>query len=60
MSYDKDPRYVLAAGAVFPAVAIVIVALRFFVRSTQKARYGADDWSALAALVSAVFVFRTP
>lgn len=51
MAYDKDPVFVLAAGAAFPAVSIVVVALRFYVRSTQKARYGPDDWLALAGLV---------
>ena len=42
---------VLAAGAVFPAVAIIIVGLRFWTRSRQKANFGADDWLMIPALV---------
>ena len=39
------------AGAVLPAVGILVVALRFYVRSTQKWAVGIDDWLMLPALV---------
>lgn len=58
MAHDKDPSYVLAAGTVFPAFTIIIVAFRFLVRNTQKAKYGADDWLALVALVSNFFLYK--
>ena len=42
---------VIAAGAVFPAVATIIVGLRFWTRSRQNANFGADDWLMIPALV---------
>ena len=53
MADDQNPNYMLAAGATFIALCIIIVALRFFTRSLQKARIGIDDWLVLPALVSA-------
>ena len=52
MKYDQDPAYVLAAGIAFPVLCIIVVSLRFYARSGQKARYGLDDWLSLFALVS--------
>ena len=42
---------VIAAGTVFPAVAIIVVGLRFWTRLRQKLRFGADDWLIVPALV---------
>lgn len=53
MTKDNKPGYVLAGSTVFPALAIIIVALRFWIRSRQqKVKYGPDDWCVLVALVS--------
>lgn len=50
-SGDEKPSLVLAAGIVFPLLGIIVVALRFYTRSTQKASYQLDDWLTLPALV---------
>ena len=42
---------VYAAAIVLPIIAIVTVALRFWLRMTGKAGIGVDDWFTLAALV---------
>lgn len=43
----------LAIGAALPAVAIIVVALRFWTRAMQKVDYGIDDWLILIGLVRA-------
>ncbi len=42
---------VIAAGAIFPAVAIIVVGLRFWTRRIKKVALGADDWLIVPALV---------
>ena len=42
---------VLALGATLPAVCILTVATRFYVRRIQKTEVSVDDWLILAALV---------
>ena len=42
---------VLAAGVVIPIVGVLVVGLRFWQRSFQKARIGVDDYLILFALV---------
>ena len=56
MAHDKDPAYVLAAGATFLAVCIIIVVLRFFTRTLQKVTIGIDDWLVIPALVCASLI----
>ena len=51
MAHDQDPAYAMAAGATFLALSVIVVALRFFVRSRQKAQLGADDWLVIPAAV---------
>ena len=51
MEHDHDPAYVLAAGIIFPVICVVVVSLRFYTRSKQKATCGLDDWLAFSALV---------
>lgn len=57
MSYSElvipfvSPGEVLSAGIVIPLVGILTVGLRFWLRSRQKARAGADDYLILLALV---------
>ena len=46
------PGQITAAAAVLPAVSIVVVGLRLYVRTKQKAHVGADDWFNIIALVS--------
>ncbi|KAI1144988.1 hypothetical protein F4825DRAFT_280746 [Nemania diffusa] len=45
------PGGIIAAGAALPAIGIIVVALRFYTRLTQKARLGLDDFFILPALV---------
>jgi len=51
MSHDQDPSYVLGAAGAFIALDTIFVGLRFYTRAFQKAKYGADDWLALASLI---------
>lgn len=44
-------KQVVAAGAIFPVVSIIIVLLRFWTRLRKKSGLGADDWLILPALV---------
>lgn len=41
----------IAAGAVLPAVDIVLVALRFYAKRKTTLKYGVDDWLILVSLV---------
>lgn len=50
-SSDENPSFVLASGIIFPVLGIIVVALRFYTRSTQKVSYQLDDWLILPALV---------
>ncbi|KAI0542845.1 hypothetical protein GGR58DRAFT_449823 [Xylaria digitata] len=45
------PGDIIAASAALPAISIIVVALRFYTRLTQKARLGLDDFFILPALV---------
>jgi len=51
MPKDDTPAFVLAVATILPALAIIAVSFRFWARSQQKTRYGADDWSSLVALI---------
>ncbi|RWA08690.1 hypothetical protein EKO27_g6426 [Xylaria grammica] len=44
------PGGIIAAAAALPAIGIVVVALRFYTRFTQKARLGLDDFFIVPAL----------
>lgn len=44
------PGEVLSAGITLPVVGIIVVALRFWLRSYQKAKLGLDDYTILVAL----------
>ena len=46
-----SPGEMIAASTVLPALSIIIVALRFYVRKTQRAQIGIDDWLILPGLV---------
>ena len=48
------PESVVAVGAVFPALGIIVVALRFYTRYRQKARLMLDDWLTVPALVGSI------
>jgi O-antigen/teichoic acid export membrane protein len=51
-----SPGNVLAAGIILPILNILFVALRFYVRRTQKERIGIDDWLSIpSAVLSHVF-----
>jgi hypothetical protein len=52
MAHDQDPAYVLTAGALFPPLCIIAVALRFYTRRVQKLELRLDDWLLLPSLVS--------
>lgn len=43
MSY-VTPKSMMAVGAVFPSLGIIVVVLRFQARQMQKARLSTDDW----------------
>ncbi|KAJ8126613.1 hypothetical protein O1611_g7028 [Lasiodiplodia mahajangana] len=45
------PGDIIAAAAALPAISIIVVALRFYTRLTQKVRLGLDDFFILPALV---------
>jgi hypothetical protein len=51
MGKDDNPNYILASGATFPILTIILVSLRFYARNKQGARYGPDDWLALLAVI---------
>ena len=42
----------IAAGAVFPPVAVSLVAIRFYVRRQQGSHIGIDDWLTVPAVES--------
>lgn len=46
------PGEVVSAGITLPIVSILVVALRFWLRSYQKVKLGLDDYTILLALVS--------
>ena len=45
------PGSVIAVSVVFPVLGMIAVALRFYTRYSQKARFAMDDWLVLPALV---------
>lgn len=45
---------VLAAGAALPPVCIGLVALRFYARTAQEAKFGLDDWLTVPGLLTVV------
>lgn len=47
---DRGPR-VIAVTSLFIGLNIVAVSLRFTSRFSRQARFGADDWLSLVALV---------
>ena len=47
-----SPQGILACSTVLPALGIIIVSLRFYVRSKQKADFQFDDWAQVPVLVS--------
>lgn len=62
MSYTSEisfdyvtPSQTIAAGAVLPAVGLLLVPSRFYVRRLQQAPPGLDDWLSAAALVTCLF-----
>ena len=46
------PKTVIAVGAILPAVAVIAVALRFYVRIVKTKSVGFDDTLILLALVN--------
>jgi hypothetical protein len=50
---------ILAANIVLPIVAMIIVSLRFWMRTSRKMGLGIDDWLILVALVSNISVRST-
>ena len=47
-----SPQAIITVGAFFPALSVLLVGLRFFIRRFQKARLLADDWLLVPALVA--------
>lgn len=53
-----DPTYslfttpLIAVSVVFPLISTFFIVLRFYVRRSTQQPLGADDWTALASLVS--------
>ena len=45
------PGEILGAAIVLPALGIILIALRFYVREAHGSGIQADDWAILAALV---------
>jgi hypothetical protein len=50
--YNAHSQDVIVLSAVFGSFALVSVILRLVARSKTKAKYGADDWLAVASLIS--------
>ena len=50
MPYNQKPL-ILGLSIAFPVVATAAVILRFEARRVKRLRFGADDWTILAALV---------
>ena len=46
-----SPEGILACSTVVPALCIVVVVVRFHMRSKQKAQMAFDDWAQIPALV---------
>ena len=51
-SISLTPLLVIAAGALWPPVCTIVVAMRFLARRTQGVQLDVDDWLVLPALVS--------
>ena len=52
-----NASHTLSLGAALPAVCIMIVAMRFYVRRHQRTSVSIDDWLILGALVCSSFDF---
>lgn len=50
---DNDARLVYIPSAIFVVICPIIVALRVWARLRRDGKMGADDWTAIAALVNA-------
>jgi hypothetical protein len=46
------PKYLWAAGIIWPPIVVAILVARFATRYSQRSRFGLDDWLTLPALVS--------
>ena len=56
MSTNPAGLYVLCT--VLPALSTLAVGARYYVRSVKKQKFGVDDWTALAGLVSLASCIR--
>lgn len=52
-----SPGEMIAASTVLPALSIIFVALRFYVRKLQRAQIGIDDWLIVPGLVQYHLMF---
>lgn len=50
--YNAYSPHTIALTIIFGAASVLAVALRFVARSKTKARYAADDWLALAGVIT--------
>lgn len=50
-----SPGQIITVSTVLPGLSIIFVALRFYVRKTQRAQIGIDDWLILPGLVDMSF-----
>jgi hypothetical protein len=53
---ESNAYLIYIPSAVFVVVCPVLVALRIWARLRKGGKLGADDWAAIAALVSALFL----
>ena len=51
-----SPTLILVAGALWPPVCAIVVALRFYTRKVQSTKILIDDWLTLPALVRLSFL----
>jgi hypothetical protein len=52
VQYNAHSSGIIALIVIFGSLSILAVILRFVARSRTKAKYGADDWFAVASLIS--------
>lgn len=55
-SLRVTPPFLYTAATVLPTVCTALVVARFFIRGTQRAKVGWDDWLVLPALVWGTFL----